>query len=163
MKIMRWAVIAAIVQVAFAQRIEVSPAKGPGVGTLLVATRKSQDADLKESVVLVVHSGREGVIGLILNHPVDGDTYFGGPIPIGTRTLIRSKSRPEDGQSIVDGVFMVGRKVAAENGRIFVGYVGWTVQQVKDEVARGLWTVRVGDAAIVFDASPGTLWRRVGR
>jgi putative transcriptional regulator len=161
MKIMRWAAMAMLAGIAVAQHIEVSPAKGPAVGTLLVATSKSHDADLKQSVVLVVHSGAEGVIGLILNHPLDGATYFGGPIPIGTRTLVRSKSRPGDGEAIVDGVFMVGRRVDA--GRVFVGYVGWTVQQVKDEIARGLWTVRVGDVAVVFDGRPETLWRRLGR
>jgi putative transcriptional regulator len=158
MKIMQWAAMAMLAGVAIGQ---VSPAKGPAVGTLLVATSKSRDADLKESVVLLVHSGAEGVIGLILNHPLDGAASFGGPIPIGTRTLVRSKSRPGDSEAIVDGVFMVGRRVNA--GRVFVGYVGWTVTQVKDEIARGLWTVRVGAAEVVFDGRPETLWRRLGR
>lgn len=52
---MRWVAIAILAQIGFGQQLE--------VGTLLIATRKSTDADLKQSVVLVVHSGPEGVIG----------------------------------------------------------------------------------------------------
>ena len=37
------------------------------VGKLLVATEKSHDPDLAKSVVLIVHSDKDGAIGLILN------------------------------------------------------------------------------------------------
>lgn len=153
---MRWAVIAILAQIGFGQQLS--------LGTLLVATRKSHDADLKESVVLIVHYSPEGVIGLIVNHPVDGSVYFGGPLPIGVRTLVKSAAKPENSEPILKGVYMAPRKLPdAKNARVFAGYVGWTPQQVKDEISLGLWTVRTADAATVFDAHPDTLWRRLAR
>jgi putative AlgH/UPF0301 family transcriptional regulator len=156
---MRFTAIAILAQIGFGQQIESQPGKGPAVGTILVAARKSGDADLKQSVVLVVHSGPEGVIGLILNRPVD---RFGGPIPLGIRTLVKSAAPPEGGTAILKGVYLVPRKLPdGQNVRALAGYVGWTAQQVKDEIARGLWTVRHGDADLVFDGHPETLWRRL--
>jgi putative transcriptional regulator len=160
--VMRLPAIVILVQIGLAQQIEVPSAKGPLAGALLIATRKSHDADLKQSVIVVVHNGPEGVIGLILNHPVSGSAYFGGPIPIGVRSLVKSASHIENGEPVLNGIYMISRRLP-EGTRVFAGYVGWTQQQVRDEIAGGLWTVRKGDAAIVFDAHPETLWRRLAR
>jgi len=165
---MRFAAIVIFMRVAFGQQIEVSPAKAVDVGTLLIATRKSTDADLKQSVVLIVHNGREGAIGLIVNHPISGSSYFGGPIPVGIRTLIRAGTAPEQGDPILKGIYMVPRRLSndtapVDTARVFVGYVGWSPRQLKDEIARGLWTLRNGDASIVFDAHPDRLWQRLAR
>jgi putative AlgH/UPF0301 family transcriptional regulator len=73
---MRWVLIAILTQLGLGQQIEGPTAKGVAAGTLLVATRKSYDADLRQSVVLLVHSGPEGVIGLIVNRPGTGDDVF---------------------------------------------------------------------------------------
>jgi putative transcriptional regulator len=159
-----WLALTAIfIQIAVAQQIQASRAKSVAAGTILVATAKSHDSDLKHSVVLVIRSGPEGVIGLILNRPVEQGSYFGGPLPIGVRTLIRSASKPENSEPILAGVFVVPGKLSGTNSRTFAGYVGWSAQQVKNEIAQGLWTARPGDVATVFDADPKTLWDRLSR
>jgi putative transcriptional regulator len=160
---MRFAAIVIFMRIALGQRIEASPAKGVDVGTLLIATRKSTDADLKQSVVLIVHNGPEGAIGLIVNHPISGSRYLGGPIPIGIRTLIRAGTAPEQAEPILKGVYMVPRRLSNNTARVFAGYVGWSPRQLKDEIARALWTFRKGDASMVFDAHPDTLWQRLAR
>ncbi len=48
-----------------------------------------------------------------------------------------------------------------DNFRIYAGYVGWTAQQLRSEVAAGLWLIRSGDSDAVFDANPETLWDRL--
>ena len=160
---MRFAAIVIFMGIAFGQQIEVLPAKGVDVGRLLIATRKSTDAELKQSVVLIIHNGPEGAIGVIVNHPVSGSPNFGGPIPIGIRSLIRAGTAPEQGESILKGVYLVPRRLSNDTARVFAGYVGWSPRQLKDEIARGLWTLRNGDASIVFDAHPDTLWQRLAR
>jgi len=76
-------------------------------GQLLVASRKSVDPDLAKTVVLLVHYGPEGALGLIVNRlssvPVSevfprlqqarASVYTGGPIAIGIRALVRSHSK----------------------------------------------------------------------
>lgn len=124
------------------------------VGQILVATEKSHDPDLAKSVVLVIHSDSDGVMGLILNRP-RGATYYGGPIALGTRTLSRNK-----GEQILPGVYL-GSKT--KDARIYDGYVGWSPQQLTDEVSLGLWKIIPGAASIVFDTHPETLWQRSPR
>jgi len=51
----------------------------------------------------------------------------------------------------------------SKSGRVFVGYTGWSAQQLKDEIARGLWKVHAPDSRLVFDPDPATLWTRLIR
>jgi putative transcriptional regulator len=125
------------------------------VGQILVATEKSRDAELAQTVVLVIHSDADGVMGLILNRPRGKAMYFGGPIPMGTRALVRTS-----GEQILPGVYL-GSGAKDSTARIYAGYVGWSPQQLTDEISRGLWKVVHGDASMVFDAHPENLWKRV--
>jgi len=49
------------------------------------------------------------------------------------------------------------------SARIYQGYVGWSPQQLTDEISRNLWRLVHADAAIVFDQHPETLWQRLVR
>ncbi len=128
------------------------------VGKLLVATEKSHDPDLAKSVVLIVHSDKDGAIGLILNRPVK-DIYFGGPVALGARCLFRSATKPAGAQHIVADVYLATKPIP--NGRVFAGYTGWSTVQLSDEISRGLWKVREGTSKIIFDPHPETLWTRL--
>ncbi len=130
------------------------------VGNLLVATEKSHDPDLAKSVVLVIHSDKDGAMGLILNRPMK-DLYFGGPVALGARCLFRSSSKPADALRIVGDVYLSTKPIAG--GRIYAGYVGWSAVQLEDEISRGLWKVRDGTVKIIFDPNPASLWERLLR
>jgi putative AlgH/UPF0301 family transcriptional regulator len=136
----------------------IGPAKQPSAGQILIATDKSHDRDLAHSVILLTHSDSGGIVGLILNRPRGKSMYFGGPLAFGTRILLPRKSG--DAEQIIPGVYMC-TSTKELNGRFYSGYVGWSPQQLIDEVSRGLWKVRSGDAAIVFDPHPDTLWQRL--
>src|SRR5215470_17102577 len=109
-------------------------AQSPGIGKMLVATPKSTDPDLARSVVLLIHSGDDGAMGLILNRPVK-DVYFGGPVALGARCLFRSATKPADVQHILADVYLATKPIA--NGRIYAGYTGWSTVQLNDEISRG--------------------------
>ena len=143
---------------------QIGTANPPAVGRILVATAKSRDPDLAKSVILVIHSDRDGVMGLILNRPRGKSVYFGGPIALGARALFRSPTKPADAERILGGVYMVSKESSVPKAaivRVYAGYVGWSAQQLTDEVSRGLWKIVPGGAAIVFDRHPETLWQRV--
>jgi len=157
-------------------------------GKLLVATQKSHDPDLRQSVVLLVQYDKDQALGLIINRRSDvpaSDTFpeltnvkggpipvwGGGPIAIGIRALHQSDFQPAEGREVFAGVSVITDKpliirllsapTPPDNLRIYAGYVGWTAQQLRNEVAMGLWLVRAGDPAIVFDPNPESLWDRL--
>jgi putative transcriptional regulator len=132
----------------------------PAAGEILIATAKSHDPVLARSVILLIHCDGDGAMGLILNRP-NGKAYEGGPIELGVRTLVRSRSNPGGGEHIAGEIFMLPGM--ANGGRVYAGYTGWSAQQLKDEIARGLWNIHSPDASIVFDPKPATLWTRLMR
>jgi len=156
-----------------------------GAGKLLVATQKSRDPDLEESVILLIQFSSEGVIGLMLNRPTRmpvarlfpdlktarGEVYDGGPIDLGIRGLLRTRSKPIAGERVFGDVYLVGDRKAIEGlaaagasarrFRVYSGYTGWTPGQLKNEVASGLWQVTPPDAAVVFDPDPTAVWSRL--
>jgi putative transcriptional regulator len=152
------------------------------VGKLLVATRKSRDPDFAQSVILLIHYSQQGAIGLMLNRPMDvpitklfpeltqakTKLYQGGPITLGARGLLRSKTKPEQADAICADVYVISsvnvlkRMIAANTSpksfRVYGGSVGWSVQQLKNEISQGLWRVAPADAGAVFNPNPVTLW-----
>lgn len=155
------------------------------VGKILVATRKSRDADLARAVVLLARYDRQSAIGLIVNHPTNVPlsevfpefksgrvkVFAGGPVTTGIRALYRSRTRPGDAVRIFADVSMISNKTLlgemaaagppATRFRVYAGYTGWTGAELMNEAARGLWQVIPGDSEAVFDAHPATLWSRL--
>jgi len=156
-----------------------------GAGKLLVASRKSVDPDLAKSVVLLVRYEQQGAIGLVVNHRSDvplselfpalktaqAPVYKGGPIAIGIRALLRSPSKPGPGLHVFADVSMISNRrvmddmmragASPSTFRVYAGYVGWSIQQLKNEVAQGLWRVLPPGSGIVFDPDPEKVWDRL--
>src|SRR5260370_20499614 len=118
-----------VIQVVYAQAPR---AHEPAVGQLLVATRKSHDPDLKQTVILLVHYDQDGAIGLILNrksNKKDQPFYFGGPINLGTRVLLRARTKPADAERIGGDVYVLRNPTqppASTVFRVYAGYTGWS-------------------------------------
>jgi putative transcriptional regulator len=153
--LVRLAAIAFLIQTAQAQ---LAP------GKLLIATRKSHDPDLSQTVVLLIHCDQDGAIGLILNHPTKTSTYFGGPIALGVRALLRSRNQPPGAEHVIADIWTTSQidKLAGVY-RVYAGYTGWSMDQLQDEVSLGLWRILPGDSRTVFDPNPATLWSRLLR
>jgi putative transcriptional regulator len=146
-------------------------------GALLVATQKSHDPDFARSVVVLIQYDAESAIGLMLNKPTDVPisdvlpeakgrpvvVYAGGPVAVGVRGLVRTKSTPFF--SVVTNraelLKLIASGAPSSSFRIYAGYVGWTGRQLQGEVERGLWRVMPAKAGAVFDVHPETLWRRL--
>ena len=94
--------------------------------------------------------------------------YAGGPLALGINGLSKSKSRPRGAIAITGGLWLLPDKEAIEVAlasgnpvRVYVGQCGWSTRQIETEIARGLWVVSPGDADLVFDPAPDTLWKRL--
>lgn len=159
-------------------------------GRLLVATPGLGDPNFRRTVVLVLRHDDEGALGVVLNHPVPvptadalpawGDAvtppatlFQGGPVgldgALGVVTLV-----PSAGGPLVDrlvGPFgLVDLDADPADGlpgitgvRVFVGYAGWSADQLEAEVAAGDWYVLEAQPGDVVTPEPELLWRRVLR
>lgn len=169
--------------------VQSTNSKDLGVGKLLVASRTLADPDFAETVILLVRSDADGVVGLVLNRRTSvplslalqqlqaakdrsDPVYLGGPV--GTPAvfaLLRSSAKPDEAEQVFSGVYWIASKNSFEKaiaGRpdpdifhVYVGYAGWSTDQLRLEIALGSWFIFQGDATTVFDSDPHSLWRRL--
>jgi putative transcriptional regulator len=158
-------------------------------GAMLVASRELSDPNFVRTVILLVlYNNDDGAMGLIVNRRTSvplgrlfesvegaGDhtalVYAGGPVsPTSAQALVRSASPVPDGRPVVGEVHVLGSALALTRRvsgpidehrlRVYLGYSGWSPGQLEGEVRRGSWHIFEGDASIVFDRDPDTLWTR---
>lgn len=160
-------------------------------GTLLVAAPMMQDPNFRRAVILLCeHKVNEGSFGLVLNRPLDvklGDVMeeffaydpqlrLGGPVQRDTlHFLHRHPDAVDGGMALSDGVqwggdfeavkaLLQGGDVSEGDLRFFLGYAGWSPDQLADEVEEDAWILAPSAADLVFaDVPDQQLWRAVLR
>jgi len=164
-------------------------AKDLAAGRLLVASRELADPNFAKTVVLLVHYDAQGVVGLILNRRTDvplsrvfedlkpakerSDTvYLGGPVetPL-VLALFQSTSKIDQAEHIFGEVYLISGKALFEETisakpdpgvfHVYVGYAGWTADQLRKEVELGAWFIFPEDASTVFNSDPDSLWSQM--
>jgi putative transcriptional regulator len=158
---------------------------------MLVATRDLGDPNFAKTVVLVVHHDADGVVGLVLNRRTDvplskvfdgmetakGRTdpvFLGGPVDgAAVFALVRSTFKVEGAEHVFGDVYLIATKSVLEqaiaekpdkeNFHVFMGYAGWTHDQLRKEVELGAWSILQADTGSVFDSNPESLWLRMIR
>ena len=169
--------------------LSVSPAfaQAPATGTLLVATEELRDPRFSETVILLLHYGTDGAIGVAINRPTwveaaeafpgmpflddfTGQVYYGGPVaPSNLVTLIRLSDIGElQFEPIVDDVYLgadpdiLSEAVIAANPErelhVYAGHASWEGGQLDREIAAGSWRVIPASAEHVFASEPLDLW-----
>jgi putative AlgH/UPF0301 family transcriptional regulator len=161
------------------------------VGKLLVASRDLADPMFAKTVVLLVHYDDDGVIGLMLNRRSDvplsralkelkaakdrpDPVYLGGPVEISTVfALLRSKAKQDPAERILEDVYLISTKSLLEKTltakvdrggfHVYLGYAGWSPEQLRNEVQVGAWFIFQGDAETVFNSNPNSLWSQMIR
>jgi putative AlgH/UPF0301 family transcriptional regulator len=159
-----------------------------GVGTLLVASRGLGDPHFAETVILLVRHDESGALGLILNRRTNvplsrvldlakdrsDPVYVGGPVgPDAAFALLQSSTKIEKAENIFGDVYLIADKGLFEQTlarrpdpavfHVYLGYAGWTQDQLKAEVKLGAWFVFPADSATIFDADPDSLWLQMIR
>src|SRR5215470_17377910 len=160
--------------------------KGLAAGKLLVASRDLGDPNFAHTVVLLIHYDTQGVVGLVLNRRTDiplsraldgvkaakdrsDRVFLGGPVETpAVFALLQAKARIEGAEQIFDGVYLISAKPLFEQAisarpdpkvfHVYMGYAGWTKEQLQMEVQLGAWYIFPGDAATVFNSDPDSLW-----
>lgn len=157
-------------------------------GKILVAVRGLPDPNFSETVILLTQHTDAGSMGLVINdrttlaaarlfphlEPPRGRPsllFVGGPVaPDGALALLRSPRPVPDALAVLDDVYLISTAEAIKEPivtgadparfRVYVGYSGWGAGQLARETTLGAWHVFTGEADVVFDADPDTLWQR---
>ena len=171
--------------------VQSKDAKHLGVGKLLVASRDLADPNFAKTVVLLVRSDDQGIVGLILNRRTDltlsrvlegppetkdrsDPAYLGGPVEVPTVTaLLQSPTKVEGADHIFGGVYLIYTKTIFEQTlaarpapqvfHVYLGYAGWTNDQLRKELELGAWFIFPADTDAVFNSDPGSLWPQMIR
>jgi putative transcriptional regulator len=159
-------------------------------GTLLVATPKLVDPNFFRTVVLMCSIDPAGAMGVVLNRPLESvdlqghlpawtavarppTTFFqGGPVEttagIGVG-VVGPDGPPANFREFAPGLGLVDLSGEPEPARplealrVFLGYAGWSADQLEGEIAEGAWFVVSATTADIADADPASLWKRVLR
>jgi len=166
-------------------------ARDLGPATLLVASRDLADPNFAKTVILLVHYDAESVLGLTINRHTDvavsrlfegskagkdraDSIYLGGPVEISTVfALLESPDKLKGVDPVFGETYLISTKALLEKTvaarpnpevfHVYLGYAGWSNEQLKKEVALGMWFIFQADTAAVFDSDPDSLWPRMIR
>jgi len=157
------------------------PGQEMASGNILLADPDLPDPNFTHTVVLLVHAGEDGAMGLILNRPAKAApknlgraVYAGGPVEQEfVSALTRSGAKLSGALRIAGDVYMLAdrdvlekRSHASQDAasfRVYLGYAGWGPGQLDQELAAGAWTILPWRVETVFDADPATLWDRLNQ
>jgi putative transcriptional regulator len=139
----------------------------PQKGKVLVSEPFLMDNYFKRSIVLITEHNAEGTIGFVLNKPVsvninevienfpkmDADVSLGGPVSTNTLHYLHilgdiiPNSVPVLGNISWGGDFEVVERLISSGNinkdqiRFFLGYSGWSPNQLENELAENAWVV----------------------
>lgn len=158
-------------------------------GKFLVADRQLLDPNFIETVVLLIHYGSDGAMGLVINRSVQidlslvfpdmkelqdrkGILHIGGPVqPNGILLLARTASPPGSATPVFGDVYLssnlellqrlIKNPAEEERYQIYAGYAGWAPDQLESEFDRGHWHVLNADSAILFDKDSSVIWQEL--
>jgi putative transcriptional regulator len=166
-------------------------AKSLGAGKLLVASRNLGDPHFAKTVILLARYDEHGVLGLILNRRTDvplsrvleslkgakdrsDPVYVGGPLEIPAMfALLQSTAKLDGAERVFDSVYLIAEKSLFEQTisarpdpgvfHVYMGYAGWTQEQLRQEVDLGAWFIFPAETSTVFNADPDSLWLQMIR
>ncbi|MEE9374479.1 MAG: YqgE/AlgH family protein [Saprospiraceae bacterium] len=159
-----------------------------GKGSLLIAEPFMSDQHFGRSVILLCsHEDKVGTVGFVLNKELDltvndlmsdfpefeAPVYSGGPVAAETIHYIHDKGGIlDDSEEVGNGIYWGGdfdklkfliksELIMPHNIRFFLGYAGWSENQLKDELTYGSWLVSPMHSNFVLYTKPQELWQKV--
>lgn len=160
----------------------------PSTGKLLISEPFLMDPNFKRSVVLLTELQEEGAVGFILNHRSslllsdliadftgsEIPVYLGGPVAVDTIHFVhRCYDKLQSGEEVAEGIYWGGdfealkilinsNRIAADEIKFFIGYSGWSAEQLDNEMKENTWIVSDQfHADVVFSNNEEELWKEV--
>ena len=154
-------------------------------GRVLISEPFLNDTYFRRSVVLLTEHSKEGSVGFVLNKPVDltlndvltdfpvidSRISIGGPVNTNSIHYIHTLGDEIPGSvHVVENVFwggdfdrvkeMIGKgEIKDEDMRFFLGYAGWSANQLENELKEHAWIVTELDCKIIMADPDLNLWQ----
>lgn len=165
-------------------------AKNSSQPMFLIAIPQLGDPNFVRSVVLVIHHGPDGALGLVVNHPIEltlgtfaseqsmpchsrvkeQHVLRGGPVEPTRGWILHSDESVNERQDVLPGLSVSGSMETLTNllangsdMRLLLGYAGWGAGQLEQEMQQGSWLTVEADAKHVLRTPPGECWNAVLR
>lgn len=156
----------------------------PSRGKVLLSEPFLTDPYFKRAAILLCEHNEEGSFGFVLNNYLDMslDQIMSGLPELPTRVSVGGPVNSSNlyylhtlGNSIIDskeiakGIFLGGDferlkdeiakgNVGSNQVRFFVGYSGWSANQLEEEMAQNSWYVAEAKPEIVMNIDSDNLW-----
>lgn len=159
----------------------------PAKGKILISEPFLDDDYFGRSVILLCEHNEEGSFGFVLNNFIDLDlrdvaqnfpdieTKIGIGGPVETDNIYFIHSRPdllEDSREVIPNIYIGGSyskllhllgtgEIKPNEVRFFLGYSGWSPQQLEQELNEHAWLVTDIKSKDIMDLKAGdTLWSK---
>lgn len=160
----------------------------PKTGSLLLSEPFMLDPNFERAVVLICdHNIIEGTVGFVLNQPAhinlsdaiedvktkEFPIYIGGPVHVNALFFIhRAYDKHLGGTKITENLYWGGDfdrlmllikedLISPEEVKLFVGYSGWSANQLEEELEQNSWAVHNSfDTDLTFLADGEDLWKQ---
>ncbi len=159
----------------------------PEKGSLLVAEPYLGDPNFERTVILLTEHGEDGSVGFVINKPLElkldeivinfpsfnTPVYHGGPVQQDSLYFIHNKGDLLPGSlQINENLYWGGdleplkelikcKLIAPGDIRFFLGYSGWGLGQLSDEINENSWLVLQDNAIEVLRDEPEEMWKKV--
>ena len=158
----------------------------PKAGRILISEPLSNDSFFGRSVVLITEHNDKGSVGFILNKESDfkidellantninQPLYYGGPVENNSIHFIHKYGDIINGSvEFTNGVFWGGdfeqikdnyKKgiIESKNIMFFIGYSGWSPNQLNEEIKENSWLVSDIKKNNIFSKSQKNLWQNI--
>lgn len=159
----------------------------PTKGQVLLAEPFLNDPYFRRTVIFLCEHNQEGSFGFVLNNYIDveldqimdnmptfsGKISIGGPVRNSNLYYLHTLGDVvQDSVEIIPGVFMggdfetirkmlVSGKVERDQVRFFVGYSGWSPQQLENEIKTNSWFVTSVQKELVMNTEIQDLWKLI--
>lgn len=156
----------------------------------LIAIPQMGDPNFSRSVVLMLHHGADGALGLVVNHPLEltlgqfakehdmpchsrvknVPVFRGGPVEPTRGWILHEDGEIAERQDVLPGLAVSGsieslKSLIAEGTsmRLLLGYAGWGAGQLERELEQGSWLTVEADPKHVLLTPPADCWNAVLR
>lgn len=156
----------------------------PRQGTILISEPSLRDYFFRQSVVLLAEHNEEGTFGLIINKPIeirfndlikdfppyDLPVYLGGPVKTDSLFYLHTYPDIEESIAIMENLYWGGDLeiirelmhaglLEPKEIRFFLGYSGWSPNQLDREIREKSWVLSQSTAREIIHEHPENLWR----
>jgi putative transcriptional regulator len=154
-------------------------------GKILIGEPFLLDPNFKRTVILICEHNKVGTTGFILNKPLNikmedliagfpetnAAVHVGGPVAVDSIHYLHDCGDIlNESIEVCPGVFwggnfeqlkflMENKLITEKNIRFYVGYSGWTENQLEEEIQEGTWILDEMDPNYLFKIKPFILWQ----